>query len=130
MTRVDVPSGSGDSYSSVLIALNQEVKPSARLPLSGQEFPGYVWNGPDMPNWVGHLITKYRDGPLFQPKGTNDAWNEDPLLVYDYGLGGNTIDGVQKQVNVFLRDMAQEVSSWKPEETLFGMSDASQVETS
>ncbi|KIY72193.1 carbohydrate esterase family 16 protein [Cylindrobasidium torrendii FP15055 ss-10] len=110
----------GDSYSSVLLALNQGVKPTASLPLSGQKFPGHVWNEPGMPNWVGHLLTQYRDGPLFQPEGTNDAWNEDPLLVYDYALGGNTLDGVQRQVNVFLRDMASEMAAtWKAEETLF-----------
>ncbi|KAG8911135.1 hypothetical protein FRC01_005908 [Tulasnella sp. 417] len=74
----------GDSYSSV--GYQPHEKPKEETPL-GVEFPGDTWVEDQKPNWVGHLINKY------YPKG--------PLLVYDYAVGGNDIDGMRRQIQKY-----------------------------
>ena len=62
-----------------------------------------------MPNWVGYLITEYSPGTR--------------LLVYDYAVGGDNVDGVRKQVQVNFLPRVGEKPSWAPwsaEDTLFG----------
>ncbi|KAF9484721.1 hypothetical protein BDN70DRAFT_872259 [Pholiota conissans] len=138
----------GDSFSSVDYVLDyDETKPNAADPL-GLPFPGSneygLWNEPDLPNWVGHLITKFRPGPLYTPpkphtagklRDQSDEWKANPLLVYNYAKGGDTLDGVSRQVqNLFLPGLGKKPAGtpWTAEETLFitwvGINDcASQV---
>jgi len=91
---------SGDSYSAVELT-DGEDKPTAANPL-GVEFPGHTWNEIDKPNWVGHLITKYTPGPRFKPgqplSKQDPQWAKSPLLVHDFARGGDTVDGVRRQV--------------------------------
>ncbi|KAE9409646.1 hypothetical protein BT96DRAFT_872295 [Gymnopus androsaceus JB14] len=93
----------GDSYSSVGYRGRPGLTvPRAEKPL-GVDFPGSsleMWNEDGTPNWVGHLITKYMPGPRYKPdQGEQDeGYADDPLLIYDYAIGGNTINGVASQV--------------------------------
>lgn len=61
-----------------------------------------------MPNWVGYLITEYSP--------------DNRLLVYDYAVGGDSVVGVRKQVQVNFLPRVGEKPSWAPwnaEDTLF-----------
>lgn len=61
-----------------------------------------------MPNWVGYLITEYSP--------------DNRLLVYDYAVGGDSVIGVRKQVQVnFLPRVGEKPSwaLWNAEDTLF-----------
>ena len=91
---------SGDSYSAV--GFDHRDHPSASQPL-GVPFPGDTYNEPDLPNWVGYLITKYCPPPRFDPsKEEQDShYKESPLLVYDYAEGGATIANVCSQIKSF-----------------------------
>lgn len=63
------------------------------------------------PNWVGHLVTSRRLRAQQQP-----------LLVYDYAVGGHTLSGVQSQINLwFLPHVAQKPdwAPWTADESLF-----------
>ncbi|KIO19679.1 hypothetical protein M407DRAFT_30680 [Tulasnella calospora MUT 4182] len=74
----------GDSYSSVGYKPHQ--KPTEEIPL-GVEFPGDagdLWVEDEKPNWVGYLINKY--------------YPRSPLLVYNYAVGGDDINGLRRQV--------------------------------
>ncbi|PBK96922.1 hypothetical protein ARMGADRAFT_1010455 [Armillaria gallica] len=109
----------GDSYSSVLTAYfrgRRDIRPSAALPL-GVPFPGEkggLWNEPDEPNWVGHFITKHCPLPRYKPDQDCDPqFAANPILVYDYAIGGNTVSGVQTQVGAFL-DGAGAKPDWAP----------------
>ncbi|KAI0748136.1 hypothetical protein C8Q80DRAFT_1270577 [Daedaleopsis nitida] len=53
-----------------------------------------------MPNWVGYLITEY--SPYTR------------LLVYNYAIGGDTVSGVRKQVQVNFLPRVGEKPSWAP----------------
>ncbi|EJF66374.1 hypothetical protein DICSQDRAFT_97426 [Dichomitus squalens LYAD-421 SS1] len=111
----------GDSYSDVGYLYNKEdTIPSDEAPL-GIEFPGITWAEPAMPNWVGHLITEYSPGTH--------------LLVYDYAVGGDTVGGIRKQVQVNFLPRVGEKPSWAPwsaQDTLFvtwiGINDCGQIE--
>ncbi|KAI0831318.1 hypothetical protein BC628DRAFT_1353198 [Trametes gibbosa] len=98
----------GDSYSDVGFAYNKvSTYPSDDAPL-GIEFPGVTWAEPAMPNWVGYLITEY--SPYTK------------LLVYDYAVGGDSVQGVRKQIQVhFLPRMGEkpEWAPWGAEDSLF-----------
>lgn len=87
-----------------------------------------------LPNWVGHLITKYRPGPKYSPKerrsSDGDAssedeqkWSDNPVLVHNYARGGDTIDGVKRQIQrCFLPQLrARTDIQLTAEKTLFGM---------
>lgn len=117
---------------------HDESKPSAGNPL-GVYYPGSenygLWNEPDQPNWVGHLITKYRPGPRYTPPeepsipgrwdDQSQDWIENPLLVNDYAMGGDTVHGVVRQVEtMYLPGLGKNPpkAPWTAEETLFGMS--------
>ncbi|EPQ58338.1 hypothetical protein GLOTRDRAFT_57235 [Gloeophyllum trabeum ATCC 11539] len=95
----------GDSYSDV--GYNSRSRhPRPEEPL-GVDFPGITWTEQDQPNWVGHLVTKY---------------TPNPLLVYDYAVGGDTIAGVKRQVErQFLPHVGQKPdwAPWTAEDTLF-----------
>ncbi|KAI0737379.1 hypothetical protein C8Q80DRAFT_1115116 [Daedaleopsis nitida] len=60
--------------------------PTAEQPL-GVEFPGNAWCEPGKPNWVGHLILQVK------------AQHGQQLLAYVYALGGDTVQGVKRQVH-------------------------------
>ncbi|PPQ87976.1 hypothetical protein CVT25_001055 [Psilocybe cyanescens] len=113
----------GDSYSSVEF-LNDEERPSATDPL-GIDFPGLTYNESGLPNWVGHLITKYCPEPRYNPENRDkqtEAWNNSPLLVHDYAKGGQTVAGVQSQIaNLFLPTLGKKPkwAPWTAQETLF-----------
>lgn len=86
--------------------------PSKDRPL-GVDFPGTTYAEPGEPNWVGYLTRDH------SPSGDFES---DPLLVYDYGLGGQTVNGVKYQVEyMFLSDMGMEPKwvHWTAEDTLF-----------
>ncbi|KAI8998626.1 hypothetical protein BD414DRAFT_453552 [Trametes punicea] len=90
----------GDSYSDVGYEYNKVTAyPTDDAPL-GIEFPGITWAEPAMPNWVGYLVTEY--SPYTK------------LLVYDYAIGGHTIEGVRKQVQVNFLPRAGEKPEWAP----------------
>ncbi|KDR70197.1 hypothetical protein GALMADRAFT_103353 [Galerina marginata CBS 339.88] len=113
----------GDSYSD--LGFNYALDhPSPSQPL-GIPFPGMTFNPPD-PNWVGHLITKYCPEPRFDLSAGDDnqdpAYVESALLVYDFAIGGHTVDGVRLQVsNYFLPKLGTKPpwAPWNAEDTLF-----------
>lgn len=109
---------SGDSYSSIADGM-QTPEPTTDLPL-GAKWPGFTWNEPDLPNWVGHLLTKYAPGPKYDPTADqqDEAYLAAPLLAYDYAIGGATHLGVRHQVERFLRsDFSKKID---PKDSLFG----------
>lgn len=87
-----------------------------------------TYNEEGLPNWVGHLITKYSSEPRFDPSRGEDQdprYKESPLLVHDYATGGRTVEGVKYQVDtMFLPSMGQNISetSWNASNSLFGLS--------
>jgi hypothetical protein len=110
---------------------HDESKQNAADPL-GLPFPG-LWNDPDKPNWVGHLITKFRPGPRYRPpkkphkagklKDQSKEWIAHPLLVHDYARAGDTLGGVGQQIqNLFLPGLGKKPAKapWTAEDTLFG----------
>ncbi|KAI0362113.1 hypothetical protein OH77DRAFT_1416330 [Trametes cingulata] len=111
----------GDSYSDVgYVYNNVSTYPSDEAPL-GIEFPGVTWAEPAMPNWVGYLVTEY--SPYTK------------LLVYDYAIGGDSVEGVRRQVQVnFLPRVGEkpEWAPWEAENTLFitwiGINDCARLE--
>ncbi|KAI0807391.1 SGNH hydrolase-type esterase domain-containing protein [Fomes fomentarius] len=98
----------GDSYSDVGYDYKQESSiPTDENPL-GIEYPGVTWAERAMPNWVGYLITEY--SPYTR------------LLVYDYAIGGHTVEGVRTQVQANFLPRVGEKPSWAPwgaQDTLF-----------
>jgi hypothetical protein len=99
---------SGDSYSSVGYDSGSP-HPHPDEPI-GVKFPGVTWTNDGEPNWVGHLITKYSQNPS--------------LLVYDYAVGGDKVDGIKHQVRYhFMGSLANKPdwAPWTAENTLFGI---------
>ncbi|KAI0365129.1 hypothetical protein BV20DRAFT_1102819 [Pilatotrama ljubarskyi] len=92
--------------------------PTPEKPL-GVEFPGNTWCGhPDEnsksfifePNWVGHLVELVRQR------------HSSTLLVYDYALGGDRVEGVKRQIHHdFLPHLAPKPdwAPWTSADTLF-----------
>jgi hypothetical protein len=81
---------------------------------------GSMWQEPGKPNWVGHLLSKYISPRCFDP--ADPGKNVNPVLVYDFAVGGDTVAGVARQVhNQFLKYMVPppEWAPWTPEDTLF-----------
>ncbi|GLB34892.1 hypothetical protein LshimejAT787_0204570 [Lyophyllum shimeji] len=114
----------GDSYSSVGYDDAPRDCVSTALQPLGVPFPGSTWNEPDLPNWVGHLVTKYFPRPRFIPAGVEQdaAYLERPLLVYDYAKGGDTVTGVRRQIQSrFLPSVGQKPdwASWSSDNSLF-----------
>lgn len=63
------------------------------------------------PNWVGHLVEIVKE-----QRGASS------LLVYDYALGGDTVEGLKRQIHHdFLPHLAlkPDWAPWSPEDTLF-----------
>ena len=99
---------SGDSYSDVGYIPKPNVRPSKKSPL-GVPYPGSTWAEDDKPNWVGYLV--------------NDLTPGHDLVVYDYAIGGNRVDGVVNQIeNRFISDIGTRPkwANWSSEDTLFG----------
>lgn len=99
---------SGDSYSSVGYHSSAPI-PEHEEPL-GVPFPGrtYTETG-NLPNWVGYLV-----------EIRNAA--DQPVLVYDYAVGGNRVRDVGLQVHrEFLPTVGQKPNwaPWKGMNTLF-----------
>ncbi|KAF8831225.1 hypothetical protein HHX47_DHR1000591 [Lentinula edodes] len=66
--------------------------------------------------------------PRYKPNldGQDEGYAENPILVYDYAVGGATIDGVKVQVETFFLGQAgvgtnPDWARWSSEETLFAM---------
>ncbi|KAI0797026.1 hypothetical protein C8Q75DRAFT_743074 [Abortiporus biennis] len=100
----------GDSYSAInavpLVSF-RNLRPTPDKPL-GVDFPGTTYNEPDLPNWVGYLITEYV--------------KDHQLLVYDYAAGGNTVSGVMNQIDrFFMPTVGQkpEYAPWTDTDALF-----------
>ncbi|KAI0345169.1 hypothetical protein BDW22DRAFT_1343459 [Trametopsis cervina] len=93
----------GDSYSSVRDQFDLLPSPTKNKRL-GIEFPGNTWNEPDEPNWIGHLLSK----PGMNPD----------MLVYDYALGGQTVDDMRTQVSDFRRQFSS-TAPWNGTNSLF-----------
>ncbi|KAI0648557.1 hypothetical protein C8Q79DRAFT_906407 [Trametes meyenii] len=93
--------------------------PTLETPL-GVKYPGTTWCGRfdreshtyiHEPNWVGHIIN------LSQASRVPSS-----LLVYDYALGGDRVDGVERQIRRdFLPDLAPKPdwAPWTSDDTLF-----------
>ena len=117
---------SGDSYSSVGFSYDSSL-PTASHPL-GVSFPGQTFNEPGLPNWVGHLITKYALEPRFVPSLNETEQDirclESSLLVYDYVEGGSRMENVREQIRFsFLPTISKTEANWDhvcPINTLFG----------
>lgn len=112
----------GASYCDVRYDFNTSPLPTKREPL-GVAFPGRTYAESGQPNWVGHLVTRLK--------------GETPLLVYDFAHGGDTTDGVERQIKdqyipaiadeprtSFLRNIlsrSQHRISWSASDTLFSI---------
>lgn len=97
---------SGASYCAV--GYNPDLHtPSAEKPL-GIEFPGAAvsWQEPGTPNWVGYLITKYLAG-------------SEPILVYDFAVGGDVAMGVKRQVQLMNEKLLKPEPPWTADNSLF-----------
>ncbi|KAK0459791.1 uncharacterized protein EV420DRAFT_1629173 [Desarmillaria tabescens] len=105
----------GDSYSSVLTAYfpgRPAIRPSAAMPL-GVPFPGEMG---------GHFIAKHCPRPRYKPDQEHDSdYATNPLLVYDYAIGGNTVSGVKSQLSSFLDGAGAKPdwASWSERDSLF-----------
>ncbi|PPQ90160.1 hypothetical protein CVT25_012471 [Psilocybe cyanescens] len=116
----------GDSYSDVgYTTFRTRVTPSAAQPL-GMEFPGMTFNEEGLPNWVGHLISKYcpppRFNPSLKPQEQDKQYMQSPILVYDYAIGGQTVDGVRFQIeNYFLPHLGTNPpeATWNASNSIF-----------
>jgi hypothetical protein len=81
--------------------------PTVENPL-GVAFPGTTYSEPDTPNWVGHLVTRLKS-------------QDQSVLVYDFGLGGDTVHGVERQIKKeFMPELAAHPlwAPWKDADTL------------
>lgn len=110
---------SGDSFSAVGYNSNEQ-KPSGENPL-GVGYPGLTscervdestQKVTFEPNWVGHLV-----------QAVNDERKDNPLLVYDYAISGDTIARMKlKQIRrEFLPHLAPHPAwaPWSATDTLF-----------
>ncbi|TFK29984.1 hypothetical protein FA15DRAFT_699550 [Coprinopsis marcescibilis] len=108
----------GDSYSSIFHVhdgFSESEHPTPLQPL-GTPFPGNTWNEEGLPNWVGHMITKYSPGPRFNPSRVeqDEAYRADPLLIYDYACGGDRVDGVKRQIQRLFLPIVGTKPNWAP----------------
>ncbi|CAL1704185.1 unnamed protein product [Somion occarium] len=97
----------GDSYSDVGYRSSSMLHPSEEHPL-GVVFPGYSWAEDHKPNWVGYLITEFAPGHA--------------MLVYDYAVGGDRVNGVVSQIQRhFIPKVGQKPdwAPWSSDDTLF-----------
>ncbi|GJE87150.1 carbohydrate esterase family 16 protein [Phanerochaete sordida] len=113
----------GDSYCDVGYDFRTSPLPSVDEPL-GVPFPGLTYAEDGQPNWVGHFVTRLKD--------------QTRLVVYDFARGGDTTDGVERQIKrEFLPNLADNVAKgllqnnldrelqtsdtvWNSNDTLFG----------
>lgn len=121
---------SGASYCSVGLsyATSQFYRPTAIQPL-GIPFPGETYNEPNLPNWVGHLLSNYVPGPRYDPDKAEDAQDpeylDDPVLAFVYAKGGERVLGVKRQIREeFLPNAGKKPSwaPWKPDDSIFSRS--------
>lgn len=100
---------SGDSYSAVGYAkFGDEPRPKPSRPL-GVDYPGRTYTEPSTPNWVGHLVRKYRPH-----KNT---------VAYCYAAGGATVSDVKAQIDLsFLPIIGKKPrwAKWTETNSLFG----------
>jgi hypothetical protein len=71
----------------------------------------------DLPNWVGHLITKYSPAPRYSPSAEeqDEEYVKSPMLVYNHAKAGDTVYGVVRQVRKFLSS----APGWALDNSLF-----------
>ncbi|PSR77349.1 hypothetical protein PHLCEN_2v7950 [Hermanssonia centrifuga] len=96
----------GDSYCAVGYNASSP-HPTLDEPL-GVPFPGTTWAEEGQPNWVGHIV--------------NSIKTTASVLVYDFAKGGDTIDGVERQIEQQYFSELEKKPSWAPwnaSDTLF-----------
>lgn len=91
---------SGSSYCDVGYH-SMSPHPTAEKPL-GVEFPGTAWCEPGKPNWVGHFIQEVK------------AQHGQQLLAYVYARGGDTVEGVKRQVQRHFIPYLSPRPDWAP----------------
>ena len=74
--------------------------PTLEEPL-GVPYPGTTWAESGKPNWVGHLLNKLQRRQISP-------------LVYDFARGGDTVDGVERQIEQEFMPELAERPSWAP----------------
>ncbi|KAF8654057.1 hypothetical protein AX16_003591 [Volvariella volvacea WC 439] len=113
----------GDSYSDVGYSLAGTARPDDINPM-GVDYPGTTWNETGKPNWVGHLIASYAPPPRYNPQFDQQAedYHANPLLVYDYAVGGDLVAGVKRQITDRFLPRVGKKPDWAPwaaEDSLF-----------
>ncbi|KAG6336408.1 hypothetical protein ID866_2681 [Astraeus odoratus] len=123
----------GDSYSAVGYSVFRAglPHPAPSNPL-GVPFPGSTWVGQylDEPNWVGHLLMSHLPGKKYIPPSRGESLpsdttvtaSESSMVVYDFAVGGHTVEGVRNQIlRQFIPHVAAKPSwaAWGAEDTLF-----------
>lgn len=100
---------SGDSYSDVGYTMSHKTcHPTKEEPL-GVEYPGSTYAEWGKPNWVGYLVKQFSSGQ--------------DILVYDYAIGGQLVNGVINQIDKFFLPFAGNKPDWAPwteSDALFG----------
>ncbi|KZV69485.1 carbohydrate esterase family 16 protein [Peniophora sp. CONT] len=92
----------GDSYSSVDYNGTKSPHPTPQEPL-GVPFPGRTWasiNGDDA-NWVGFIVNTIAD-------------ERKDLLVYDYAVGGDRVESLERQVGRSGFETIRDKPDWAP----------------
>jgi hypothetical protein len=100
-------SPSGASYCQVGYN-SKKPHPTPENPL-GVEWPGITYAEADKPNWVGHLLAEQHAA-------------KPSLLVFNYSLGGETVFGVERQIESQFLPSAGQKPDWAPwtaSDTLF-----------
>lgn len=103
----------------------------------GVPWPGAGWAEGHEPIWVNCLaflcLNLYKklirppyapSQPAYLVASTQKRKKEPPLLVYDYAIGGDTVEQVMVQIEgAFVPRMGMKVSGveWQSEDSLFGM---------
>ncbi|KZS92110.1 hypothetical protein SISNIDRAFT_474841 [Sistotremastrum niveocremeum HHB9708] len=96
----------GDSYSDVgFDACGYDIDEVTEDNPLGVEWPGNPFCETNQPNWVGYIARDRKE-------------SDNPLLVFDYAVGGHTVQGVINQVNDYFTPN-QESIQWYPNDTLF-----------
>lgn len=80
----------------------------------------------DLPNWVGHLITKYCPSPRYSLGDVQDeGYLKSPMLVYNYAQSGDRVQGAARQVDRFLSSPGKQ-TVWAQNNSLFSGSEVTE----
>jgi len=95
----------GDSYSSIGFESIMEIPKPTEEESLGLPLPADTVTEKGKPNWVGHLVSKYR---------------KSPFLAYDYAIPGHVVyDLFPRQVKPFLEHYAGNAKPWTTSDSLF-----------